>query len=875
MRRWILRALSFFRHGRADADLTREIRAHLQLIEDGFVARGMSPEEARYAARRAFGGVEQVKERQRDERSFAWMRGTSLDFRLGLRMLVKYPGLTFVGGVSIALGIAVGAAAFEFLTQAVAPKIPLPGGGRIVALDLWDTEANRGEPRALHDFLAWRGQLTAVEDLGAYRTSERNLGIGDAPGEPVAIAEISASAFRLVRVRPLMGRGLIDADERPGAPGTLVIGYTLWQRRFGSDANVVGRTVRLGHDAAEIVGVMPEGFGFPVAHAAWSPLRIPAPGYAPLGGPPVRMFARLASGAGVARAQSELDAVAARTAAASPKTHQHLRPSVTPYGRARAGIDELGISAAAFNAFVVLFVLLVCADVAALVFARAATRESEILVRNALGASRGRILMQLFVEALVLGGIAAVAGLAVARFGLGWLLAVLEADTGAPLPFWFHADLSWTTILYAALLTVAGAAIAGVIPALKITRGLAARIRQAAAGTSGLRFGGVWTFVIVTQVAVTVTFPACAFFLRGVVVQARDSDPGFPVREMISTRIETEAGTAAQTTLAEIERRVAAEAGVSGVTFTSRLPRTQHRPYSLEIEPPDATAWPVMVPRVGRAFVGPAYFDVLGAPLPAGRAFSAAETAGGARVAIVNRAFVDRALGGANPIGRRVRYVDPADPRPQPWFEIVGVARNLGMAGGDGGDDGAGIYHPAAPGDGDASYLVARVAGDPESFAPRLRAIAAGVDPTLRLYELQRLDKANASSWLESQFLYRVLIVVSAIALMLSLTGVYAITSFTVARRSREIAIRLALGADAPRVITTVCSRAFAQIGIGILLGGVGVLALTRAVTGLAAHEALAVLVYMLVMLAVCLLACVVPTRRGLRIQPVEVLKEI
>jgi ABC-type antimicrobial peptide transport system permease subunit len=156
-----------------------------------------------------------------------------------------------------------------------------------------------------------------------------------------------------------------------------------------------------------------------------------------------------------------------------------------------------------------------------------------------------------------------------------------------------------------------------------------------------------------------------------------------------------------------------------------------------------------------------------------------------------------------------------------------------------------------------------------------LRAIAAGVDPTLRLYELQRLDKANASSWLESQFLYRVLIVVSAIALMLSLTGVYAITSFTVARRSREIAIRLALGADAPRVITTVFSRAFAQIGIGILLGGVGVLALTRAVTGLAAHEALAVLVYMLVMLAVCLLACVVPTRRGLRIQPVEVLKEI
>src|SRR5262245_19408647 len=360
MRRVILRTLSFFRHGRAESDLEREIRSHLHLLEDGFIARGMSPEEARYAARRAFGGVEQVKERQRDERSFSWMRGLSLDFRLGYRMLIKYPGLTFVGGASIALGIAVGAVAFEFLTQAIAPTIPLPDGGRIVALRLWDAETNREEPRALHDFLAWRGQLTAVEDSGAYRTIERNLALGDTPGEPIAIAEITASAFRVARVRPLIGRRLIDADERPGAARALVIGYSVWQRRFGGDRGIVGRAVRLGREPAEIVGVMPEGFGFPVAHAAWTPLRIAASGYAPRTGPEVRMFGRLAPGASIAQAQSELDTVVGRTVTASPSTHRHLRPDVTSYGMANADIDELGIGAAAFNAFGILFVLLVC-----------------------------------------------------------------------------------------------------------------------------------------------------------------------------------------------------------------------------------------------------------------------------------------------------------------------------------------------------------------------------------------------------------------------------------------------------------------------------------------------------------------------------------
>jgi len=197
LRRLFNRLFAFLRSTRAERELAREIEAHLRLLEDEFVAQGMTRAEAGYAAKRAFGGVEQAKEHQRDARSFRWLHGASLDFKLGVRMLIKYPGLTAVGGVSIALGIAVGVAAFEFLTQVVAPTLPLDDGDRIVVIRNWDAEAQREEPRLMHDLLVWREQLSTIEDVGAYRSVQRNLIAPGLAGEPIEVAEITASAFRL------------------------------------------------------------------------------------------------------------------------------------------------------------------------------------------------------------------------------------------------------------------------------------------------------------------------------------------------------------------------------------------------------------------------------------------------------------------------------------------------------------------------------------------------------------------------------------------------------------------------------------------------------------------------------------------------------
>ncbi|HEX2204252.1 MAG TPA: ABC transporter permease, partial [Longimicrobium sp.] len=510
-----------FSPGRADAEMDEELRFHLDMETERLVREeGLDPREARRRAAVAFGGVEKVREEVRDARGLAWVAGMRLDFKLGLRMLAKHPGLTVVGGLAIAFAIAVGAASFEAVGQLLHPRLPLDEGDRVVGIRNWDARASRVRPRATADFVAWRGGLRTVEELGAFRTVERNLITGDGGVEPVSVAEMTASGFRVARVPPLLGRALVDADEAPGAPPVVVLGHRAWRTRFGGDPAVVGRTLRLGRERSTIVGVMPEGFAFPVSHALWVPFRAAAGGIARGEGPAVQLFGRLAPGASLDEARAELATVGRRAAADFPETHRHLRPEVLPYaesilpvrfdGSLRAGLWSIVV-------FFAVFVGLACANVATLVFARTAAREGEIVVRTALGASRGRIVAQLFAEALVLAGVAIVVGLAGASAGLRWatgMMASMLQAGGHRMPSWIGDGLSPTTIAYAVGLAVVGAVVAGVLPGLKVTgRQAQASLQRAGGRGSGVRLGGVWTGIIVTQVALTVMLVPVAVVL--------------------------------------------------------------------------------------------------------------------------------------------------------------------------------------------------------------------------------------------------------------------------------------------------------------------------------------------------------------------------
>ena len=818
-----------------------------------------------------------------------------LDVKLGCRMLVKHPGLTIVGGLAMAFAVWAGVIAFEMVGQFVSPSLPLPGGDRVVQIRNWDVEEGSEEPRSLRDFVVWREALTSVTDMGAYRDHSRNLVAPGGDTRPVQVAEISATAFRMDPSAPVLGRVLGPADERPGAPPVVVLAHEVWRTRFAGDGGIIGRTVQLGEAYPTVVGVMPEKFGFPVAHDAWTPLQTDVLDQPPRAGPGITIFGRLAPGVSIKEAQVQLTVLGGRTAAQLPATHKHLRPQVVPYTESsgNAGPSD-SIFLLSVNLFTVMLLVLICGNVALLLFARASARETELVVRSALGATRGRIVAQLFAEALVLGALAAVVGLGAAYVVLDrWGMGFLERNIGR-LPFWYDVRLSPAAVFYACGLTLLGAVIAGVLPALKVTRGLGSRLRQSSAGGGGVRFGGVWTVVIVTQVAFTVAFPAVTYVVQRELVRIRSFPAGFAAEEYLSAWLEMDPEGAAQpdsaarrvrftAALERIGQRLEAEPTVAGVTFVDRLPRTGHVERYIELgerAPVPAPSAAAPLREVSTARIDPTYFGVLKAPILAGRGFNAGDMAPSARAVIVDRGFVDQVLQGRNAVGLRVRFAADQGGRPalegeRPWYEIVGVVKELGMGGATQRGRAAGFYLPRVPGSEGPLYVVIHARGYPLALAPRLRSIAMAADPALRISELQRVDQVtNAVLWVLGMWL-RITLLLTAIALLIALAGIYAVLSFTVARRTREIGVRVALGASPRRVVAAVFRRPLTQVGIGVAAGGIVIAVAWMMLSGsvFTVLQGAALLGYAAFMLGVCMLACVVPTRRALRVEPTEALR--
>jgi putative ABC transport system permease protein len=550
-------------------------------------------------------------------------------------------------------------------------------------------------------------------------------------------AEITANAFRMLGATPLLGRTLTEQDERAAEPPVIVIGHTVWKTRFASDPRVLGQTVKLGTATATIVGVMPEGFGFPVSQRVWTPLRVDGSTLPPRTGPAVSIFGRLADGASMDDARAELGVIGARLTASSPQTHEHLRPRVTTYAKPLAeGPQAAMIRNVLYiaNGIFLMLLLVVCANVATLVFARTATRGWEITVRTALGASRGRIVTQLFIEALVLAGVGATLGLLAARMSLRWGAAMLGSSDG--MPYWLDDGMSWKTVLYAALLTLVAAAIVGILPALRVTKiNVQDALRSESAARSGLRFGGISTAMIIVQIAITVAFLPLA---AGGVFESnrfRQRAEGIGAERFLTASVDMDRedhgpdsaafAARARRGFDELERRLAEEPGVERVTFADRLPVMDQFKYQIE------------------------------------------------------------------------------------------------------------------------------------------------VDPTIRLTDVQPLTNVGGGEATSNWALTAVASLVGFIVLLLSATGIHALMSFTVARRTREIGIRAALGASQGRIVAGIFSRAFLQISAGVLVGS-GLAALV----GLGSmRQILLLLAADGLMLLVGLAACAVPLQRALRIDPTEALR--
>lgn len=825
-----------------------------------------------------------------------------LDVKLGARMLVKYPGLTFVGGLGMAVAIALGAGSYALISAAFDATLPFEGGERVVAIENWDSEINNQDRQLLHDFATWREELRSVEELGAWRSVGRNLITPDGVAGPVGVAVITASGFRLAGVAPLVGRHLIPEDERPGAPPVLVLGYDAWKSRFLGDPGIVGETVRLGDTPHTVVGVMPDGFEFPINHQFWVPLRADPRDWERGEGPELFVFGRRAPGATMEQAAAELEALGRRAAHAFPEANGHLRPLITPY--TTQFLDDSSLRNAEtwqvqlLQLPLLLLLLVICVNVAILVYARTATRHGEIAVRSALGASRGRIVAQLFAEALVLSGGAAALGLGVAAVVLGRIRSVLDSVTF--IPFWMEFSLSPETALYAAGLALLAAVLVGVLPALKATSRQVRASLSELGGGSGMRMGRTWTALIVAQVALAVAILPGALNSAYEFARYGFAEPTFEAEEFLSTWLtmsrETPPSEGAEAYarafsaryeegLNELIRRLEAEPEVAHATFAARPPGDEVSG-RIEVEdlptPAELTAGhPVRVGQFAEGLFG--IFDV---PFIAGRDFGPRDLGAEARSVIVNQSFVEDVLRGGNALGRRIRHVKgyraggvermPDGVERERWYEIVGVVSDRLANAMEPGAVEARMYHPLAAGQAYPVHVLLRLRGiTPAGFAPRLREITAAVDPTFQPREVRSLDAALREIQGGLRLAALGIILVTLSVLLLSAAGIHALMGFTVARRRREIGIRAALGARPRRLLASVFRRAAVQLGIGVAAGLV-VAGLVDSATGgelLAGRVSLLLPAVAVFMMAVGLLAALGPARRGLRVEPTEALR--
>lgn len=880
-----------------EQDIQEEFQHHMAARADDLIRAGLAPEEARFRARREFGHETSHREQAHEVMGLAsltQLRFSWVDVKIGARMLRKHPMLNLAAIFALAVGIPVGLAPSHVARSL---KAPLPGDAQdqVRAIRYWDPLASSVAPTWEAEFEFWGHNLRSFSELGAFRTSSYNVASADGRAAPVEGAQITPSVLGIVAARPLFGRAFDAKDFEAGAPDVVVLGHGLWASRFGSDPGILGHTIRVGSKPHLVIGVMPDGFAFPTKQALWLPLRVTS-----VNGVrekvQVQVLGKLANGVTAQGAQAELSSQRPPLLATAESTFEErerarLQPEVVPFGLLYLGLPAGGLASVPEYRFVQLLMfailLVACGNVAMLVFAGTATRLQELSIRTALGASRVRLISQIFVETLLLAVIGAGIGLLVVSWGLDHVN--LAALAGEPaLPYWLSLDLTFETALSAVALAAVSATAAGVLPAIAITgRAISQNIR----GGSRVRFGRLTGALVTADIAVSVAAIGMAFAVSGHAtdLQAAARATGISASEYLAVefrlpdngsapdRSRVQLAVAQRNLVAQVER----EAGVGRVAVGDVLPRMEHRsrPYELdkaERTPDSLLRWT----RVARVDVD--FFSALGVSLLSGRDFRLSDVEGpgeneaGARVAIVNTAFVERALDGADPIGRRVRFPTQRAAANAEWYEIVGVVGPLGVNVVNP-ERGEAVYLPAAPGTINPMQLAVHTVLPPASLVERIRDVATKVDPDLVVGRVSVLSDVRQGDWYLVMGLAVGLVVLVIVLVALATSGVYAMLSLAVSERTREIGIRAALGATRRRLVMTILSRSLFQIALGAAIGLplaarfiFELIGTPQAGGGLVSSGTVALGLSTGIVLAVALGSCLMPSRRILRIEARE-----
>lgn len=870
-----------FRREAVIGDIDDEMRLHFEMVVEENLGRGMAPEEARRAALRSFGNLDKLRDRAWEVRGGGWIETLMQDVRYGARVLARNKAYTLVAVLTLGLGIGANTAIFSVVNELLLRPLPYPGAERIAML--WEISPEEGRPNVISpaNFLAWREQGTLFESMAAFFDQRLNLTGGGEP-EEVAVQHATPELFQVLGAEPFLGRSMTAADALADAPDVALLSHGFWLRRFGGDRGVIGKPILLNGLPHTVIGILPPGFRWHIRQMSnttkpaeiWTALALPTaePGAR---GRYLAAVARLKPGVTQEQADSELKTIAARTELDSPRFNKGFSAQVLPLreqlvGKVRPALLVL-LGAVGF------VLLIACANVASLQLSRAAAREREIVLRTALGARRLRVVRQLLTESLLLAALGCALGLLLALWGIRALAAISPPDVVD-----LHGvGLSLPVLAVTLAVSLLTGLLFGLAPALEATRlNLGDALKEDGKGAGGYaRSNRLRGALVVAEVALALVLLVGAGLLMKSFLRLQGIDPGFQRENVLTLVMRLPGGKYPENPqkvafYREAGERLRALPGVRDFGMVNYLPlygglgaRTGFTVDGRPV-PPDGEG-----PGVDVRVTDAGYFRAMGIPLLRGRGFTESEIAEARNVVVISETMARQHFPGEDPIGKRIRVEMSLDPPAAEIVGIVGDVRYESLV-----DEAYPTVYMPIP---DLTYpfmtLVLRAGDDPLQLAPVVRQALREIDPDQPVSDVRTLDKVMSETVARPRFNTLLLGLFAGLATLLAAVGIFGVMSYSVTLRTREIGLRMALGAQPGEVLRLILKQGLFLTTLGIAIGLAGAFALTRVLSGLlfgvGSTDPATYAAIVLLLALVSLIACYLPARRATRVDPLIALR--
>jgi putative ABC transport system permease protein len=878
LRKLAMRLQAFLKSDRFDSEFSEELETHLAFLQDRFEQQGMDAQDARRAAERQLGGITRVKERLHERRTLPLLDTLYQDATYGLRQLRKSAAFTITSVLTLALGIGANTAIFSLVKPVLLNPLPYRDPNRLVMV--WERNIRRGWPHNIvsaANFLDWREHNHVFTDMAALQVRAFSL-TGDGDAIEVNGEQVTPNLFSVLGVKPVFGRTFLPEEGKPGSSHVAVISSGLWHSRYGGDPNLLGKQILLDEQSYTVIGIMPANFADAyVAHGllhaqVWiAGLDLSNPrrdwhGYIAM--------ARLRPGVTVERAQSEMDATSERIQRQYPEdkgwTTLVIRMHDDIVVQSRPMLVLLVIAVA-------LVLLIACVNLANLLLARGANRVREVALRTALGASRSRLVRQLLTESCLLSLFGATLGLLFAAGAVKGLLALAPADTFGIQ----NASLNLTVLAYTLGIAVLTGLLFGLLPALGLSKSsLNENLKESSRNTSETpRAAALRNVLVSSEFALSLALVIGAALMIKTIVLLREINPGFNPHGVVTMQIFLDnphhkaPGSHVQF-FDELLRRLQSAPGVQYASVSRGIPFEGWSGNNFVL--PENPNPPMSDMAVANAnMIGPQYFQVMGLPLLQGRPFTDSDTEGKLPVAIVNEELVRENWPGQNPLGKRLKmYGDKF-----PWLTVIGVARNVRTQGLTVGFYPE-IYMPYAQYSSwqDRPFdLLIRTLGQPLPVVADARRAVAELDKSLPISDVRTMDQVAGENLALQHFLTLLLASFAGLALLLAAVGIYGVMAYSVAQRTREVGIRVALGARHSDILRSVIGQALALALAGVVIGLAAAFTLTRFLStqlyGVRANDPITFTFSPLILLAVAFFASSIPARRAARVDPTVALR--